>query len=53
MKKNKLYTVGMTVLWCVMFSQAMKSWTMGICLGLLMGMSVGLFKSEDNGEKKQ
>ena len=44
----------MTVLWGMVFGSAMHSLTMGICLGLMMGIAFGLFDSDrkDHREKE-
>ncbi len=44
----------MTVLWGIVFTTAMHSLTMGICMGLMMGIAFGLFNfdKKDNQEKK-
>ena len=43
MKKNKVFAIAMTVLWCVVFANAMHDRTPGICMGLCMGVAFGLF----------
>ena len=35
----------MALLWGMVFSQAMHSMTLGLCMGLLMGIAFGLFDS--------
>ena len=44
----------MTVLWGMTFGSAMHSQTMGICMGLMMGIAFGLLDSDkkDNQEKE-
>lgn len=39
----------MAFLWGMVFSQAMHSITLGICMGLLIGITFGLFDSEKGG----
>ncbi len=41
----------MTLMWGTVFTQAMHSLTLGVCMGLLMGIVFGLFDS-GRGEKK-
>ncbi len=36
----------MAVLWGIVFTTAMQSLTLGICMGLMMGIAFGLFDSE-------
>ncbi|MCR5403245.1 MAG: hypothetical protein K6E91_05410 [Butyrivibrio sp.] len=52
--KKKVYPISMTVLWGIVFATAMRNWTLGICMGLLMGIAFGLLDSdkEDDEEKK-
>lgn len=40
----------MAVLWGLVFSQAMQNMTLGICMGMLMGIVFGLFDSGEGGE---
>ena len=50
--KDKAFPISMTVLWSIVFVNAMHSW-MGICVGLCMGIAFGLFdsgKRDDNAE---
>ena len=35
----------MTVLWGIVFTTAMHNLTLGICMGLMMGIAFGLFDS--------
>ena len=44
--KKKAFPVSMAFLWGVVFTQAMHSVTLGICMGLLMGIAFGLFDSD-------
>ena len=52
--KKKAFPISMTVLWGRVFGSAMHSPTMGICMGLMMGIAFGLFDSDknDNQEKE-
>ena len=43
--KGKVFPVSMAVLWGIVFSQAMHSMTLGVCMGLAMGTAFGLFDS--------
>ena len=44
--KKKAFPVSMVFLWSMVFSQAMHSITLGICMGLLMGIAFGLLDSD-------
>ncbi len=52
--KKMVYPISMTVLWGIVFATAMHNWTLGICMGLMMGIAFGLFDSDkkDNQEKE-
>lgn len=42
----------MALLWSIVYTNALGSTTLGICLGLLMGMVFGLFESgNDTGDQ--
>ncbi len=43
----------MALLWGMVFSQAMHSMTLGICMGLLMGIAFGLFYSGNGGKEDE
>ena len=43
----------MTLLWGMVFSQAMHSITLGLCMGLLMGIAFGLFDSDRGGNEDE
>ena len=43
--KKKAFPAFMALLWGMVFSQAMHSITLGLCMGLLMGITFGLFDS--------
>ena len=51
--KGKVFPVSMALLWGIVFSQAMHSMTLGICMGLLMGIAFGLFDSGCGGNKDE
>lgn len=51
--KGKVFPVSMAVLWGIVFSQAMHSMTLGICMGLLMGIASGLFNSDRGGDEDE
>ncbi len=44
--KNKAFPISMTVLWGMVFGSAMHSLTMGVGIGLMMGIAFGLFDSD-------
>ncbi|MBR2122180.1 MAG: hypothetical protein IJ930_04515 [Lachnospiraceae bacterium] len=44
--KHKAFPISMTFLWGVVFGSAMHSLTLGICMGLMMGIAFGLFDSD-------
>ena len=44
--KDKAFPISMTFLWGVVFGSAMHSLTLGICMGLMMGIAFGLFDSD-------
>ena len=48
--KRTLYMLGMVLLWTVVFSFAMHSLVMGLCLGVAMGAVFGLY---DDGKPKE
>ena len=49
--KRKAFPISMAFLWGMVFSQAMYSLTLGICMGLLMGIAFGLFDSGKGGKE--
>lgn len=51
--KKKVYAISMAVLWSIVFSQAMHSTTLGICMGLLIGIAFGLFDSDREGDQDE
>ena len=51
--KAKGFPVSMAVLWGVVFTQAMHSLSLGVCMGLLMGIAFGLFDSERGGHEDE
>jgi hypothetical protein len=46
--KNKVFPLSMALLWSIVYTNALGSTALGICLGLLMGMVFGLFESGDD-----
>ena len=51
--KKKVFPASMALLWGVVFSQAMHSITLGICMGLLMGVTFDLFDSGKGGKEDE
>ena len=51
--KGKVFPVSMAFLWGTVFTQAMHSMTLGVCMGLLMGIAFGLFDSGRGGNKDE
>lgn len=51
--KGKVFPVSMAFLWGTVFTQAMHSMTLGVCMGLLMGIAFGLFDSGSGGNKDE
>ena len=51
--KGKAFPVSVALLWGMVFSQAMHNITLGICMGLLMGITFGLFDSGRGGNKDE
>lgn len=50
--KNKVFPLSMAILWGIVYTNALGSTALGICLGLLMGMVFGLFESgNDTGDQ--
>ena len=41
----------MAVLWGSVFTTAMRNLTLGICMGLMMGMAFGLFDSDQKDDQ--
>ncbi len=48
-----LFPISMTVLWGIVFTTAMHSLTLGICMGLMMGVVFGLFDSDKKKDQDQ
>ena len=48
--KKKAFRISMTVLWGIVFTTAMHSLTIGICMGLMMGIAFGLLDSDKKDE---
>lgn len=51
--KTKAFPISMVILWGIVFTQAMQSVTLGICMGLLMGIPFGLFDSGRGGNEDE
>ena len=51
--KGKAFPVSLALLWSMVFSQAMHSVTLGVCMGLLMGIAFGLFDSGKGGKEEK
>ena len=51
--KKKVFPVSMAVLWGCAFAESMHSWTLGICMGMMMGIVFGLFDSDNNNDHEQ
>ena len=48
--KEKVFPISMAILWGVVFTTAMHSLTLGICMGTMMGIAFGLL---DSGKKDE
>ena len=44
--KKKIFPVSMAVLWGIVFTTSLHNLTIGICLGIMMGIAFGLFDSD-------
>ena len=51
--KNKVFPISMTVLWGMTFATALHSLTLGICMGMMMGIAFGLFDSDNKDDQKK
>ena len=51
--KGKVFPVSMAFLWGIVFTQSMHSLTLGICMGLLMGIAYSLFDSDRGGNEDE
>ncbi len=51
--RNKGFAVCMTVLWSIVMANAMHSWALGICMGILFGMAFGLFDADKGGKDEK
>ena len=51
--KRKAFPISMAFLWGMVFSQAMHSITLGLCMGLLMGITFGLFDTDKGGKEDE
>lgn len=47
MSKKRMTATSLTILWCLLFASAFHDWTLGLSLGLLFGISYGLFDTEN------
>ena len=50
MKKIKIFPISMTVLWTITFGSALHDWTLGVALGIMMGVVFGLFDTDKKNE---
>ena len=48
MKNRRVFAFSLAVLWGIVFANALSDVTIGICMGLLMGMAFGLFNDAEN-----
>ena len=51
--KKKVFPVSMAVLWSLVFTISMHSWSLGICMGMMMGIVFGLFDSDNNDDHEK
>ena len=51
--KGKVFPVSMAFLWSTVFTQSMHSVTLGLCMGLLIGIAFGLFDSGKGGKEDE
>ncbi len=51
--KRKVFPISMVVLWGCVFTTAMHSLTLGVCMGLMMGIAFGLFDSDQKDDQDQ
>jgi MFS superfamily sulfate permease-like transporter len=51
--KKRVFPISMTVLWGIVFTTAMHNLTLGICMGLMMGIAFGLFDSDKKDKQEQ
>ena len=51
--KAKAFPVSMALLWGLVFTQSMHSLSLGVCMGLLMGIAFGLLDSDRRGKKDE
>ena len=40
---EKLFPICITVLWAIAFGFSMHNWTVGICMGIMMGIAYDVF----------
>jgi len=50
MNNRWVFALCMTILWGIVFIYAMDNVTIGVCMGLLMGMAFGLFDCTKDSE---
>ena len=50
MKNHWVFALCMTVMWGIIFANALHDVVTGICIGLLMGMAFGLFDHSNDAE---
>ena len=53
MMKKRVFPISMTVLWGNVFTTAMHNLTLGICMGLMMGIAFGLFDSDKKNDQEK
>ena len=51
--KDKIFPLSMAFLWGIVFTQAMHSVVLGICMGFLMGIAFGLFGPDRGGDEDE
>ena len=51
--KKKVFPISMAVLWGVVFTTAMHSLSLGICMGIMMGIAFDLFDSEKKDDREK
>ena len=51
--RKKVFPISMAVLWGTVFTTAMHSLALGICMGLMMGIAFGLFDSDKKDKQEQ
>lgn len=51
--KKKVFPISMAVLWGTVFTTAMHSLALGICMGLMMGIVFGMFDSDKKNDQEK